>query len=68
MASMRNAERHLERGDWTSAARECGCLLKSALREIYKLTESNLSIEAKAKIRGWERKKGRNISKFIWGI
>jgi hypothetical protein len=67
MASMRNVERHLEGGDWTSAIRECGCLLESVLHAIYKLTEPNLSSVAKAKIRDLENRKGRNIRKFTLG-
>ena len=67
MASMRNVERHLERGDWISAVRECGCLLESVLHEIYKYIEPKLSTAAKAKIHEWERKKGRSITKFTLG-
>jgi hypothetical protein len=68
MASIRNVERLLEGGDWTSANRECGALLESILHEIYRRTEPNLSSRAKSTIRDWERRKdGRKIRKFTLG-
>jgi tetratricopeptide (TPR) repeat protein len=65
--SMRNVERYLEGGDWTSAVRECGSLLESVLHEIYKLSEPNLSSATKARICDWERRKGKKIQKFTLG-
>jgi tetratricopeptide (TPR) repeat protein len=68
VASMRNVERHLQRSDWISAIRECGCLLESVLHEIYRRTEPNLPSQAKSTIRNWERRKqGRSILKFTLG-
>jgi hypothetical protein len=67
MASMRNVDRHLEAGDWTSAIRECGSLLESVLHKIYNLTEPHLSVQAKTTIRNLERGKNRKILRFTLG-
>ena len=67
MASMRKVEQHLEAGDWTAAAQECGVLLEAILRKIYDDTKPNLSSSAKAGIRRLEGKHHKSIEKFTMG-